>query len=81
MKHFIVVMSAILLLSACSSKMQTNKIPNDKKYHLPLKDDYKEPKMNEMEEEKFSLFLQKFFAPKTTEEEKNLWKTGAEYFK
>lgn len=81
MKKFIFLLSLALLFSACSSKVQTNKIPNDKRYNLPLNSNYKEPKMNEMEKEKFNLTLQDFFSPKEKiEDEANLWKTGMGYF-
>lgn len=82
MKNLFFVLTFALFFTACSSKVQTNKIPNDKKYNLPLSSNYKESKMNEMERENFSLILQEFFAPREKiEEEKNLWKTGMEYFK
>lgn len=82
MKKLIFMLTLALFFNACSSKVQTNKIPNDKKYNLPLSSSYKEQKMDEMEKEKFSLSLQEFFAPREKiEDEKNLWKTGMEYFK
>lgn len=81
MKKCIFLLSFTLLFNACSSKVQTNKIPNDKKYNLPLNSNYKEPKLDEMQKEKFNLALQDFFTPKEKiEDEANLWKMGMGYF-
>ncbi|MEB2821932.1 hypothetical protein [Campylobacter upsaliensis] len=44
MKNLFFVLIFALFFTACSSKVQTNKIPNDKKYNLPLSSNYKEPK-------------------------------------
>lgn len=58
--------------SACSGKVQTNKIPNDSKYVLPkLTKKEKIEYVQTQELQDFSIFLEKFFGQKRSITENN----------
>ncbi|ECK2550133.1 hypothetical protein FQW77_08640 [Campylobacter jejuni] len=84
MKKIIVAINSlifILLFSACSSKVQTNDLPNDKKYILPTKNFNKEVAIDVQVLEDFDLTLKDFFKTKEKQEdETNIYKTGMRYF-
>lgn len=67
---------AILCLSSlvffgCSGKVQTNKIPNDKKYHLPKKvqNSTEEYPMDSKVVQSYSVALEEFFKTKKADED------------
>lgn len=72
-KCFVLLSSIFLLfvLSACSGKVQTNKIPAHTKYVLPKKNsnDLKEQALDTKELQTFSIALEEFFKTKTAKDE------------
>ncbi|EAK3496106.1 hypothetical protein ABZL51_001622 [Campylobacter jejuni] len=84
MKKIIVVICNLFCaysFIACSSKVQTNDIPNDKKYFLPSETSNKEVKIDPQILEDFNLALKDFFNYKEKKEnEQNIYKTGMRYF-
>lgn len=66
-------------LIACSGKVQTNKIPQDTKYHLPNKIESKELSPNKESLNDFKKTLEEFFKIENTDEGRgNIYKTGLE---
>ncbi|BEJ76125.1 hypothetical protein RMP56_001749 [Campylobacter jejuni] len=84
MKKIIVVICNLFCaysFIACSSKVQINDIPNDKKYFLPSETSNKEVKIDPQILEDFNLALKDFFNYKEKKEnEQNIYKTGMRYF-
>lgn len=72
---FIAFISLAFFISACSSKVQTNKIPDEKKYILPYNTQGKEVKINTQNQKSFEEALRAFFKVKD-EEQENIYDIG-----
>ncbi|HEE9532893.1 TPA: hypothetical protein R8E37_001471 [Campylobacter coli] len=71
----------MIILSACSSKVQTNKLPDEKKYNFPQSKNYKKAKIGDEIVNDFDNSLKDFFKYKEQfEDNKNIYKTGMGYF-
>ncbi len=66
------IFACLAFFVACSSKVQTNKIPNEKKYNLPKisSGELKEQALNSRELQSYSIALEEFFKAKKQDEEK-----------
>lgn len=49
------------LIAGCSSKVQTNKLPDSKKYHLPIVNSERALSINKKEKDSFESVLEDFF--------------------
>ncbi|EAH8851392.1 hypothetical protein CDJ58_07075 [Campylobacter lari] len=82
MKKFFFILLNILFFIGCSSKVQTNDIPNEKKYFLPKNNSNSEVKIDSNVLIDYDKTLEIFFNVKKNEEEKkDIYKTGMRYFK
>lgn len=88
-KTLLVGMSICIIYSfnACSGKVQTNKIPNNTKYHIP-KNQKKEQAntLDSKELQSYSIALEEFFKRKTQDDEEkkqDIYQIGIEkgYFR
>lgn len=79
-KYIFLALSCLFFLNACSSKVQTNELPNEKKYFLPKTSQNKELKIDSKILDDYDLALKDFFNFKQKEEEKNIYKIGMRYF-
>lgn len=79
--NFSFIAFLIIFLNACSSKVQTNKLPDEKKYNLPQTKNYKKAEISDEIINDFDNSLKAFFKYKEKiEDNKNIYKTGMEYF-
>lgn len=60
-----------ILVAGCSSKVQTNKLPDSKKYHLPTTNTNQTLNIDKKEKDSFENALQDFFLKDFTYEEIN----------
>lgn len=59
------------LVAGCSSKVQTNKLPDSKQYHLPIVNSERALSINKKEKDSFESVLEDFFSKDFTYEEVN----------
>lgn len=62
---------SMLFIAGCSSKVQTNKLPDSKKYHLPTTTTNQTLDIDKKEKDSFESVLQDFFLQDFTYEEDN----------
>ncbi|WP_416861204.1 hypothetical protein [Helicobacter ganmani] len=62
---------SMLFIAGCSSKVQTNKLPDSKKYHLPTTNTNQTLNIDKKEKDSFESALQDFFLKDFTYEEIN----------
>ena len=67
---FACLLSAFVV-AGCSSKVQTNKLPDSKKYHLPIVNSERTLSINKKEKDSFESALEDFFLQDFVYEEVN----------
>lgn len=82
MKQILLIFLNALLFLACSSKVQTNTLPDEKKYILPKNTSSKEVKISDEGKKEFEQSLKEFFKVNEKEQE-NIYDIGLNrgYFK
>lgn len=66
-----ICLSLAFLVAGCSSKVQTNKLPDSKKYHLPTTTTNQALNIDKKEKDSFESALQDFFSKDFVYEEVN----------
>lgn len=61
MKKYVLFVCLAYVLVGCSGKVQTNPLPDEKVFHLPKNQEYKNPSVSNKQKESFDEYASSFF--------------------